>query len=145
MARIQVPASAFKEYAEGDKLITQTWHSFEITKVEDKISKGGDSMNTWVSVKCLTPEFSKRNILPTCFNEKSFEPDKAKYQVIPFVLALDPEMTVASLAETGITLNFDSSLVGKQFDGRIKHEEYNGRFNEKLNDFAPVGTRVGKE
>ncbi len=145
MAKIQVPAGAFEEYAQGETLLPQGWHSFEIVKIEDKISKAGDSMNSWLHVKCLTPEFTKRNILPTCFNEKSFEPDKAKYQVIPFVLALDPELTVAELQKTGITLQFDNSLSGKTFDGRIKHEEYNGRINEKLDDYAPFGTRAGKE
>lgn len=144
MGKIQVPAGAFKEYAEGESLISQTWHTFRISKVEEKMSKAGDSKNYWVHTECLTPEFSKRKILPTCFNEKSFEPDKAKYQVIPFILALDPSLTVKDLQESGIALDFDS-LAGKTFDGRIKHEEYNGRFNEKIVDYAPAGSRVGKE
>lgn len=143
MSKLQIPAGAFKEYSEGEKLISPGWHLFKATKIEQKMSKAGDSMNYWLHVECLEPEFSKRRILPTCFNEKSFEPDKAKYQVIPFILSLDPALTAKDLAETGITLDWDS-IPGKTFDAKVTHDEYNGRINEKLNDFAPAGTRSGK-
>ena len=144
MARIQVPAGAFKEYAEGDKLISQGWHTFRVSKVEGpELSKKGDSHNFWLHVDCLTPEFAKRKIQRTCFNEKSFEPDKAKYQVIPFILALDPSLTMADLVSSGITIEWND-VVNKTFDGRIRHKEYNGRISEELADYAPAGTRVGK-
>lgn len=145
MAKLQIPGEAFKEYSEGEKLVTPTWHSFRASKVEGPItSSKGDSMNYWLHVECLTPEFSKRHIPRICFNEKSFEPKNAKYQVIPFILALDPELNAKDLAENGISLDWDS-VAGKTFDARVRHKEYNGRFSEELVDYAPVGTRVGKE
>lgn len=144
MGKIQVPAGAFKEYAEGEVLITPGWHTFRATKIDEKMSKAGDSKNWFLNVECLTPEFSKRKIYPTCFNEKSFEPDKAKYQVIPFILALDESLTVSDLKESGITLDWDT-IPGKTFDAKVKHDEYNGRLKEVLVDYAPAGSRVGKE
>jgi len=144
VAKLQIPGAAFKEYSEGEKLVDPGWHTFRASKAEGpELSKKGDSNNYWLHVECLTPEFTKRKIQRICFNEKSFEPDKAKYQVIPFILALDPSLTAKDLAVTGIAVNWDS-VVGKTFDARVRHKEYNGRFSEELADYAPTGTRAGK-
>lgn len=145
MGKLQVPAVAFQEFAEGEKLITPGWHTFEAVKTEGPVSSTkGDSMNYWLYVKCLTPEFVKRNIPRICFNEKSFSTANAKYQVVPFILALDPSLTAKDLAVSGISIDFDA-IIGKKFDAKVSHKEYNGRFSEELKDYAPAGTRVSGE
>lgn len=141
MAKFQVPGGAFKEFVDGEKLIDPGWHSFRITKVEVKPSSKGDSLNYWFSIECTEENYKSRKGLRFLLNEKSFEPDKARYEVIPFILALDDSLDAKSLIEKGIAIDTDN-IVGKELKIRVNHEEYNGRMMEKFNAYASINSNV---
>jgi hypothetical protein len=141
MAKLTLPGSAFKEFIDGEILIDPGWHSFRITKVEQKISSKGDSMNYFVHFECTEEKYKARKGLKTNFNEKSFEPDKARYQLIPFILALDDTLDAKSLAKDGISLDWDS-LAGKELKARVGHKEWNGRISEEFLGYMPMSANV---
>jgi hypothetical protein len=119
------------EFSESDilqsKVVTPAWYHVRIDDVTDKLSKQGDSTNSWLKGTVLynadngSKEFEG---VPTPF--LWFLNSKAPFTAVGLFAALGLEIKAGTRADS-------SALKGKELDVYIENEVYNGLVQNKIN------------
>ncbi len=120
------------------KVLEDKWYSFEIREIPAAVvNAGGDGFNYKVRFALIDAgeEMNGKEI------ERTFS-SKAIGMMIPLVAAARG-IPLSDIPVEGFQLDTDE-LVGKKIDGHCKIEIYNGNPNNKVEEYAPYKSVVGK-
>jgi len=121
--KFNVSASDMKR----SKVLAADWYPVKITKMSEKASKDGQSMNTIVEMTVAAGTFIDVPLIKY-FNEK------APGTIIPFLKALG-----VNISEAGGEFALDeASVVGKHIEAYVKPDEYQGKTVNSVQDFRPA-------
>lgn len=109
------------------KVVEAGWYPVAISKMTEKVSSKGDSMNTIVEMVIAAGPF-KDVPLMKYFN------DKAPGAIIPFLKGLGIQ-----IPEDGGEFALDeNTVVGKHLEAYVKPDEYQGKTVNSVADFRPA-------
>lgn len=119
------------EFTESDilssKVVTPAWYRVRVDDVVDKLSKGGDSTNSWLKGTMLynadngSKEFEG---VPTPY--MWFFNSKGAFAAVGFFASLGVEIKPGTRVDS-------SAIRGKEVDVYIENEVYNGVVQNKIN------------
>jgi hypothetical protein len=126
-----------KEEILAGTVVPADWYPVEIVKVDEKPMKVDDgSINFFVSVKILAGEYANVPVYSYVANSKAMGFAKnlmaAILGIAPSELKADEDLDLST-----------ATAAGKQVDCYIVMGEYEGRANNKLQDWALLGTMSG--
>ena len=114
-----------REDLQRGKVLDPGWYPAEITDVQDKASKKGDSINTTISFDIADGPFKGCKVF-RLFNEK------APGFAVPFLQALGVE-----IPEDGGTFDLKNAI-GRKIMVYVKNELYEGSMMNRVEGFKPL-------
>lgn len=127
MPRLTINAQDLKRAV----VLDQGWYNVEVTSVEEKESKAGDSMNIIVEMVGLSSTDSDKNKAAGVPLRRYFS-EKAPGMAASFIKAC-----IGNLPEEGGDFEL-SGAVGKKLQAFVKPRQFEGRMSNDVVDFKSI-------